>query len=1136
MVKQLWYVAFLVIILVGISPTVGQDLDPNLVAWWTFDGDATDLSGNGHNGTLVGAAGFADEGMVGGSLALYNNGYVNIDGWPGILGASGITVTAWVKTTSMGTGDTGSNSCDAIVGWGPNGVGTRFGFRINAGRIRTEHHAGNLQGDTVMADGQWHHVAVTVQPNATISYPEVILYLDGQDDTRAGTDPDVYDIQPGLDVRIGSRPANNDRFFNGLIDEVRIYNRTFSGAEIEALAMRPKAYNPEPADGAVGVANPLLSWQPRQAAVKRDVYLGTSADLGLDDLVADGSAMNMYWHAPGLEPGTTYYWRVDEIDGDGTVHIGDVWTFTATPNEAFAPTPPDGAPNQDASVTLSWMPGLGGMSHDVYFGTDETAVAEGSGDTFKGNTFETTFVPGDLQNGTTYYWRVDELRQGGEKIAGEVWSFSTLPVIAISDPNLVAYWKFDNGLGSTVTDWSGHGRHGQFEGDPTWVPGYDGYALDFDGDGDSVVCMLGAAEEWPAFTVSIWAKAAYVGQDNWSSIYSGHTPNTAGFQIDVDGTVPGNWRVNPGGLIFGGVTTDWVHLGLSATGTAAKLYYNGVWVTSGTLNDSMFNVIAVARNRNIDNSFAGIVDDVRVYDRELSLEELQLVMRIDPLRAWNPSPADASVADVRTASPLTWTAGDSASQHDVYFGTDEAAVAAADASDTSGIYRGRIGGTSYTPAEGIAWGQAYFWRVDEINADGSITAGRVWSFTVADYLIVDDFESYTNESPNRVFQAWIDGLGFSPDDYFPDGSSGNGTGALVGHDVWSPESPHFNGTIMETDSVYSGRLAMPLYYDNSASPYKSEATRTWTTAQDWTFNDVNTLVVHLQGAPRDFVETSPDSIAISGAGADIYNTADEFTFAHKPLVGDCTAIARIDSLILTNAAAKAGLMIRESLEPDSRFAMSHVTGSNGFRFTTRLTTAGDAANDGGQATPEQNAARCPLWLKLERTGNEFNAYYSNDPATEGWTASPSNPQTVVMGGTIYVGLAVTSHNTSMATTAEFSGIEITGASGAWTFSEIGVDHLLNSAANLYVTVTDTAGRSASVLHPDGTDAVLSSEWRPWALDLSEFVSAGVNLQAVRTMAIGVGDPANPQPDGTGMVLIDDIRIMQGAPEEPNDVQ
>jgi len=370
MAKQLWYVAFFVIILAAAAPTVAQDLDPNLVAWWTFDGDAMDLSGNGRNGTLVAAAGFVEEGMVGGALGLYNNGYVNIDGWPGVLGASGITVTAWVKTTSMGTGDTGSNSCDAIVGWGPNGTGTRFGFRINAGRIRTEHHAGNRQGDTVMADGQWHHVAVTVEANATISYPEVILYLDGEDDTRAGTDPDIYDIQPGLDVRIGSRPANNDRFFNGLIDEVRIYNRTLSAAEIEALAMRPKAYNPEPADGAVGVANPLLSWEPRQAAVMRDVYLGTNADLGPDDLVAPRSAMNMYWHGPGLEPGTTYYWRVDEIDPDGTVHAGDVWTFMATPNEAFAPNPPDDAPNQDPSVTLSWTAGLSGLSHDVYFGAD----------------------------------------------------------------------------------------------------------------------------------------------------------------------------------------------------------------------------------------------------------------------------------------------------------------------------------------------------------------------------------------------------------------------------------------------------------------------------------------------------------------------------------------------------------------------------------------------------------------------------------------------------------------------------------------------------------------------------------------------------------------------------------------------
>jgi len=131
---------------------------------------------------------------------------------------------------------------------------------------------------------------------------------------------------------------------------------------------------------------------------------------------------------------------------------------------------------------------------------------------------------------------------------------------------------------------------------------------------------------------------------------------------------------------------------------------------------------------------------------------------------------------------------------------------------------------------------------------------------------------------------------------------------------------------------------------------------------------------------------------------------------------------------------------------------------------------------------------------------------------------------------------LTSHSSNNPTTAEFSQIQTTGGvSGAWEVAEIGVDHPGNSPANLYVTVEDTAGRSASVLHPDGTNAVLDNEWRPWAVDLNEIVSAGVNLRAIRTMAVGVGDPANPQVDGTGMVLVDDIRIMQGAPEEPNDV-
>ena len=207
------------------------EADPaNLLAHYAFEGNANDSVGALH-GTLVGNAEFVP-GQQGQALSLNTvtvTDYVEITGYKGILGASAITIAAWVNTSSDATG--------AIVGWGPNVAGQRFGFRINAGRLRTEHAGGNVQGDTVMNDGTWHHVAVTVQANATVSYPQVQLWLDGQDNTRRATDTDPpYDIQPDLDVSIGRRPASDDRYFIGQIDQLYIYDRALSPAEIAGLA------------------------------------------------------------------------------------------------------------------------------------------------------------------------------------------------------------------------------------------------------------------------------------------------------------------------------------------------------------------------------------------------------------------------------------------------------------------------------------------------------------------------------------------------------------------------------------------------------------------------------------------------------------------------------------------------------------------------------------------------------------------------------------------------------------------------------------------------------------------------------------------------------------------------------------
>ena len=119
-----------------------------------------------------------------------------------------------------------------------------------------------------------------------------------------------------------------------------------------------KASAPDPADGAVGVANPLLQWTPGTGVLFHDVYLGTAADLGDADRVANRVPFAMYWHIPGFQAGVTYYWRVDEILPDGTIQTGDVWSFTTSPAIAWGPRPRDGDKWMQLDVALSWQPGM----------------------------------------------------------------------------------------------------------------------------------------------------------------------------------------------------------------------------------------------------------------------------------------------------------------------------------------------------------------------------------------------------------------------------------------------------------------------------------------------------------------------------------------------------------------------------------------------------------------------------------------------------------------------------------------------------------------------------------------------------------------------------------------------------------
>lgn len=203
---------------------------------------------------------------------------------------------------------------------------------------------------------------------------------------------------------------------------------TVSASTALGQASTAQASNPSPPDGAEGITTPLLQWTAGETAKFHDVYFGTNPTLGAAEFKLR-QTWNVYWHGAGITPGTTYYWRIDEVESDGkTIHKGDVWSFTALGLTASNPNPSDGAKSVDPNADLTWTAGFHAVMHEVYFGTDKANVADGTAATFKVKHVTTTYDPGTLAQGTTYFWRIDEVEPDGSKDKGDVWRFTTAEV------------------------------------------------------------------------------------------------------------------------------------------------------------------------------------------------------------------------------------------------------------------------------------------------------------------------------------------------------------------------------------------------------------------------------------------------------------------------------------------------------------------------------------------------------------------------------------------------------------------------------------------------------------------------------------------------------------------------------------
>ena len=926
MCKSLMYL-FSFTLVAGIVLT--SPAQAELVGWWRFNegsgSTCTDSSGNGHDGTVVGTPQWATgpEGF-GPALVFSPDVCQGVD--CGVFdptdGTGQFSLTLWAYWNGTGTFQHFLSKSNAwgndtmmfqVELWGAHDS-AQYTDRVGASYAP----AGSMEF-SVLPKNEWVHLAWTFDGG------DLRVYLNGVDEVG----PKPFSIGPNVDapVEIGYSSVHG-RIFEGTLDDVRIYSHALSEAEVLAAMLGsegyPYAIGPNPEDGTLITGTWVtLGWSPGDYAVTHDVYLGDNFD-DVNEATRDSEAFRIntdltfyiagfpgYPYPDGLVNGTTYYWRIDEVNeaDPNSPWKGEIWSFLVPPKSAYSPDPIDGAEFVPVDPTLTWTAGIGAKLHTVYFGEDFDTVNEATDGSGMGVTH---YSPGQLKLAKTYFWRVDEF-DGTGTYKGDVWSFTT------------------------------------------------------------------------------------------------------------EGAVTG------------------------------------------------------------------------------------------------PNPADGDV-DVNPTQSLTWVAGAVAASHDVYFGSDHDAVK--NATKASPEYKGAraLGEESYDPGK-LSLETTYYWRIDEVNDvnPDSPWAGNVWSFTTGDYFVIDDFEQY-NGNENQIWFSWHDGLGYGTPggaDYYP----GNGTGSAVGDEVeWSS---------VELVIVHGGQQSMPFFYDNNKQGFAnySEAEYTLTDMRNWTEEGVVELSLWFRGYPGSvgsFVEGPVGTYTMTASGADIWYQADEFHFAFKTLSGVGSIQAQVLSVDDTDPWAKAGVMIRETLDPGSKFAAVYITPGNGCRFQARVDTDVDATSDTGVVTTEQTGITAPYWVKLERdVAGNFRGYYSSNGST--WQSMSWDPQYISMSSSVHIGLALTSHNNAATCQAMFSNVTITGTAGPqWTNQDVGITS--NDPEPMYVALSNRMGTPAVVVHDDPAATTIDT-WTEWVIPLQIFAEQGIDLTDIDKIAIGMETKGNVTvPGGFGKMYFDDIRL------------
>jgi hypothetical protein len=569
-----------------------------LVSWWPGDGNTDDLAG-GNSGTLgLGVTYVAGE--VGQAFSFNGNGAVNV-GNPTGLQLQNFTIDAWVQR--------GSNPSDELIfsyGSGGYGFGMNTAGLLFLSQIGTSH----VYASVFINDRSWHHLAVTTSSGNVVFYIDGVAY-------PAGTYNPGYTF--GSSAAIGARGDINASGFWGNIDEVAIYNRALAASEIQAIFQAGSA-------GKCAFSPPVFNTQPTNES-------GVSGQNVTFSVLAEGSAPLSYqWEFDGtaVSGGTNSALTLTKVQpanaGNYSVTVSNSFGSVTSTNATLVVHIPPSITTQPSGQTAL----AGGNAAFVVVATGDPPLS-----------YQWRFNNVGISGATTSALAITNVQPSNDgsysvlissPYGSVVSSSATLSVNAAGcappPAGLLSWWP---GNGNAV-DLAG-GNSGALVGGVAYVAGEAGQAFSFNGNGEAVSVGFAGSLRLQSFTIEGWIQR---GTTNQASLQSGGGyifawgPRGYGFGLADNGQMFLSQIGISQVLSSVSITdTNWHHVAVATANSNVVFYVDGMAYPAGVYgpgyNYADYGAAIGARGDTHGNSFLGNIDELAVYNRALTVIEIQSI-------------------------------------------------------------------------------------------------------------------------------------------------------------------------------------------------------------------------------------------------------------------------------------------------------------------------------------------------------------------------------------------------------------------------------------------------------------------------------------------------------------------------------